>query len=273
MKIRTALIAVALMAMLVITACAVKDKVMDLTNVVVNGNAAEFVKVVDGAHTLKKVDGGLELTLKAELLKELIGINPDSLQIGNWNLTFKNAEGIAVAGMESVPLKEDLKAGIINMMKGLVGDKMDLTFMQMIDDKNVIKSVLKEAASFELNTELLNMEAAMMVPAEEVVVKEPAPVAGVTPTPVKPKPPVVKPPAPPKPPTPSQDWDKKLGEYETAVDRYLAMRSQNPTRPAEVKRLTDQRAKVQNLASELAAAPDMTAAQKARFNRIKAKMD
>ena len=134
----------------------------------------------------------------------------------------------------------------------------------------MITSVLKEAASFELNTELLNMEAAMMVPAA-VVPEVKAPVAAVTPTPVKPKPPVVKPPKPPTPP--SQDWDKKLGEYETAVDRYLAMRSQNPTRPAEVKRLTDQRAKVQNLASELAAAPDMTAAQKARFNRIKAKMD
>ncbi len=270
MKIRTALMAVALVAMLAITACAVKDKVMDLTNIVVNGNAAEFVKVVDGAHTLKKVDGGLELTLKAELLKELIGLNPDSLQIGNWNLTFKNAEGIAVPGMESVPLKEDLKAGIIGMMKGPMAGNMDLTFMQMITDKNEIKRILKEAASFELNTELLNMEAAMMVPAE-VVPEVKAPVAAVTPTPVKPKPPVVKPPKPPTPP--SQDWDKKLGDYEAAVDRYLAMRSQNPTRPAEVKRLADQRTKVQNLANEMTGASDMTAAQKARFNRIKAKMD
>jgi len=166
MKIRTALMTVALVAMLVLSACALKEKALELSNVPVMGNGADFVKVVDGSYMLKPVDGGLEMTINVELLKQLEGIVPDSLtidNIGNWTISFKNAAGEAVMGMESVPLKEEHKAEIVALMQGLISDKKDLTFMQMIEDKAEVKRILGEVNSIELNTEFVYPEVAMML--------------------------------------------------------------------------------------------------------------
>lgn len=274
MKIRTALMTVALVAMLVFSACALKEKALELSNVPVMGNGAEFVKVVDGSYMLKPVDGGLEMTLNAELLKQLVGINPDSLttdHVGAWTLAFKNSDGEAVMGMENVPLKEEHKAEIVALMKGLIGDKKELTFMQMIEDKAEVKRILGEVSSIELNTEIVYPELAMM-PVPEVVE---TPAATVTPgqkPPVQ-KPPVVKPPVtPPTPPAPTVS-DAKINDFGTAVDRYVALRDKKPTTPREKTRLTQLRTEAQNQQNALAAEyENMTGAQKTKFNNLKAKL-
>lgn len=270
---------VALVAMLVFSACALKEKALELSNVPVTGNGAEFVKVVDGSYMLKPVDGGLEMTLNAELLKQLVGINPDSLMVdhvGAWTLAFKNSDGEAVMGMENVPLKEEHKAEIVALMKGLIGDKKELTFMQMIEDKAEVKRILGEVSSIELNTEIVYPELAMTT---QPTVTEPPVVAPVTPVkpgqkpPVKPpvvKPPVVKPPVTPPAPTVS---DAKINDFGSAVDRYLALKAKNPTTPREITRLTQLRTEAQNQQNALTAEYDnMTGAQKTKFNNIKAKM-
>jgi len=268
MKIRTALMTVALVAMLVLSACALKEKALELSNVPVMGNGADFVKVVDGSYMLKPVDGGLEMTINVELLKQLEGIVPDSLtidNIGNWTISFKNAVGEAVMGMESVPLKEEHKAEIVALMQGLISDKKDLTFMQMIEDKAEVKRILGEVNSIELNTEFVYPEVAMMPPTE--VVETPA-------TPVKPgqKPPVVQPPTPPAPPAPTVS-DAKIDDFGKAVDRYLALKAKNPTTPREMTRLTQLRTEAQNQLNALAAEfENMTGAQKTKFNNLKTKL-
>ncbi|HOY84968.1 MAG TPA: hypothetical protein PLQ80_06700 [Candidatus Syntrophosphaera sp.] len=275
MKIRTALMTVALVAMLVFSACALKEKAMELSNVPVMGNGAEFVKVVDGSYMLKPVDGGLEMTLNAELLKQLVGIVPDSLttdHVGAWTLGFKNADGEAVMGMENVPLKEEHKAEIVALMKGLIGDKKELTFMQMIEDKAEVKRILGEVSSIELNTEIVYPELAM-APVPEVPAT-PAATTPVTPGQKPPvvKPPVPKPPTPPAPPAPTVD-DAKINDFGTAVDRYLALKAKNPTTPREITRLTQLRTEAQNQQNALAAEYDnMTGAQKTKYNGLKAKL-
>ncbi len=270
---------VAVVAMLVFSACALKEKALELSNVPVTGNGAEFVKVVDGSYMLKPVNGGLEMTLNVAQLKQLTGISPDSLttdQIGNWTITLKNADGDAVMGMESVPLKEEQKTMVIDLMKGLMGDKKELTFMQMIENKADVKRILGEVSSVELNTEIVYPELAMTT---QPTVTEPPVVAPVTPVkpgqkpPVKPpvvKPPVVKPPVTPPAPTVS---DAKINDFGSAVDRYLALKAKNPTTPREITRLTQLRTEAQNQQNALTAEYDnMTGAQKTKFNNIKAKM-
>ncbi|MCB5247382.1 MAG: hypothetical protein LHW57_05105 [Candidatus Cloacimonetes bacterium] len=270
MKFRTAFITVALVAMLALAACGVKDKAMEVANVTVNGNAADFVKVTDGTYTLKNVEGGLELTLGTELLQECVAYNPDSLEVGNWYLSFMNAEGTMVTGMESMPLREEHKAEIIALMKGTVGDKKDLTYFRMIDNKDDIKRILGEVAMVQLNTEIIFPETEM-APEEEMPEETETVASNVQPKPKpKPTPPT---PVPPVPPVQTQNWDKKLDDLSSAMDRYVVMRDKNPTKPMDIKRLQDQRAKVQTMINELTAAPDMTGAQQTRFNQIKAKMD
>ncbi len=243
-----------------------QGKNLVVTNVLVNGNAAEYIKVTDGTYTLEQEDNGLEMTIGAELPKEITGDNPDSLMLGNWTLTFKNADGVTVMGMESVPLMEAHKEVLLALMKSPVGEKKEITFSTgAIENKDYIKRILKEVASFELNTELMGLEFPAIV---EEVIEE----TTVATTP-KPKPPTTPAVTPPKPPVQSQNWDGKLAEYETAVDRYVAMKSKNPTDPREIRRLQEQRTKVETLSTELGAAPDMTAAQKTRYNKIKTKMN
>jgi len=133
---------------------------------------------------------------------------------------------------------------------------------------------MKEATSFELTTVI-----------ESIV---PGPVAEATPettTPTKPSTtqPAQKPPAGQTTPTssptatpvqPSEDWDKELDAYSAAIDRYISMKkSIKPNDPNSIRRLNEQKVRVDEMTKRFQTASGMTAAQSTRFKQLKAKFD
>jgi hypothetical protein len=274
MKFKTTFTAIALLALIVLTACsgALKDKEITASNVSVTGDAKDLIKVVDGTYTLKAADNQLTMTVEIELLQNK-DLESEGMKLGQWTLNLLDANGAAIPG--ALPLEFQAGSGsevkIMDLLKsGILHDKNMISFSKMIASKDDLKRIMKEAGSIELNTVLEATEAVEPLAQEETAkpvteTTKPKPNTPTTPTtPDTPKPPVQQ----------SEDWDKLLGDFETAVDRYIVLKNAaKPTDPTSVRRMNEQMKKVQDMMGKLNGATDMTGAQSTRFSRLKSKLE
>ena len=160
-----------------------------------------------------------------------------------WTLNLLDKDGNSITGAmlqfkpdsgAEVQIMEFLKNGIIN-------DTLAVTFSQTLASKDELKTIMKEATSFELTTVI-----------ESIV---PELVAEATPEETATKPSTTQPAQKPQsdqttttssptatPVQPSEDWDKELDTYSAAIDRYISMKkSIKPNDPNSIRRLNEQK--------------------------------
>ena len=199
----------------------------------------------------------------------------EELTLGQWTLNLLDKDGNSITGAmlqfkpdsgAEVQIMEFLKNGIIN-------DTLAVTFSQTLASKDELKTIMKEATSFELTTVI-----------ESIV---PELVAEATPEETATKPSTTQPAQKPQsdqttttssptatPVQPSEDWDKELDTYSAAIDRYISMKkSIKPNDPNAIRRLNEQKVKIDAMTKRFQTASGMTAAQSTRFKNLKAKFD
>lgn len=276
MKKISLLIVIAVAVLIVFTACSSvpKTKELTVTNVDVIGDAKDLIKVADGTYTLTSSDTEINLTINLQLLQNR-DLESEELTLGQWTLNLLDKDGNSITGAmlqfkpdsgAEVQIMEFLKNGIIN-------DTLAVTFSQTLGSKDELKTIMKEATSFELTTVI-----------ESIV---PELVAEATPEETATKPSTTQPAQKPQsdqttttssptatPVQPSEDWDKELDTYSAAIDRYISMKkSIKPNDPNAIRRLNEQKVKIDAMTKRFQTASGMTAAQSTRFKNLKAKFD
>jgi hypothetical protein len=276
MKKISLLIVIAVAVLIVFTACSSvpKTKELTVTNVDVIGDAKDLIKVADGTYTLTSSDTEINLTINLQLLQNR-DLESEELTLGQWTLNLLDKDGNSITGAmlqfkpdsgAEVQIMEFLKNGIIN-------DTLAVTFSQTLASKDELKTIMKEATSFELTTVI-----------ESIV---PELVAEATPEETATKPSTTQPAQKPQsdqttttssptatPVQPSEDWDKELDTYSAAIDRYISMKkSIKPNDPNAIRRLNEQKVKIDAMTKRFQTASGMTAAQSTRFKNLKAKFD
>jgi len=277
MKIRSVLIMIAVAALIVMTACSSvpKEKALTVSNVNVIGDAKDLIKVADGTYTLQNANNELSLTINLQLSQNK-DLEMEGLKLGQWTLNLLDKDGNTITGtMLQFKPESGTELQIIEFLKtGMIGDTLAVTFSQTVASKDELKKIMKEATSFELTTVI-----------ESIM---PGPVAETTPEETKPTKPSTTQPAqkpqagqttPTTSPTatqvqPSEDWDKELDVYSAAIDRYISMK--NNLKPGDanaIRRLNEQKIKVDEMTKRFQTASGMTSAQSTRFKQLKAKFD
>lgn len=276
MKKISLIIVIAVAVLIVFTACSSvpKTKELTVTNVDVIGDAKDLIKVADGTYTLTSSDTEINLTINLQLLQNR-DLESEELTLGQWTLNLLDKDGNSITGAmlqfkpdsgAEVQIMEFLKNGIIN-------DTLAVTFSQTLASKDELKTIMKEATSFELTTVI-----------ESIV---PELVAEATPEETATKPSTTQPAQKPQsdqttttssptatPVQPSEDWDKELDTYSAAIDRYISMKkSIKPNDPNAIRRLNEQKVKIDAMTKRFQTASGMTAAQSTRFKNLKAKFD
>jgi len=268
MKIRTLMMAIAMISVLILAACAggVKDKEITVENVVVSGDAKDMVKVVDGVYTLKNARDMLTLSVEFELLEqeemeeeeeeEVEEVEAQEIEmLGPWTLTLLDASGAAIPNCEGLSLASNDEVKILELLNdGEAGDKVMVTFEKAIPNKDDIQDIVDETGTFEIMTALTYGEIEEMVTTTETTTPQP--------------------PAEPQPdPTPSTDWDKELDRYESLVNRMIVLHRKvtqgDPTAMADYLKIKEQ---AEALDKKLDDAKDMNDAQMARFINLQKKM-
>ena len=281
MKTKSVLIIMAVAVLIIMTACSgvPKEKKLTVSNVNVIGDAKDLIKVADGTYTLQNANNELSLTINLQLSQNK-DLEMEGLKLGQWTLNLLDKDGNSIPGaMLQFKPESGAELQIIEFLKtGMIGDTLAVTFSQTVASKDELKKIMKQTTSFELTTVIESIT--------------PGPVAEATPeetTPTKPSTtqPAQKPQAgqttpqttPETSPTatqvkPSEDWDKELDAYSAAIDRYISMK--NNLKPGDanaIRRLNEQKAKIDEMTKRFQTASGMTAAQSTRFKNLKAKFD
>ena len=277
MKIRSVLIMIAVAALIVMTACSSvpKEKALTVSNVNVIGDAKDLIKVADGTYTLQNANNELSLTINLQLSQNK-DLEMEGLKLGQWTLNLLDKDGNTITGtMLQFKPESGTELQIIEFLKtGMIGDTLAVTFSQTVASKDELKKIMKEATSFELTTVI---ESIMPGPVAETTPEETKPTKPSTTQPAqKPQAGQTTPTSSPTatPVQPSEDWDKELDVYSAAIDRYISMKkSIKPNDPNSIRRLNEQKVRVDEMTKRFQTASGMTAAQSTRFKQLKAKFD
>lgn len=281
MKIRSVLIMIAVAVLIVMTACSSvpKEKALTVSNVNVIGDAKDLIKVADGTYTLQNANNELSLTINLQLLQNR-DLEMEGLKLGQWTLNLLDKDGNSIPGaMLQFKPESGAELQIIEFLKnGMIDDTLSVTFSQMVTSQDELKKIMKQTTSFELTTVI---ESIMPGPLAEVTPEETKPTKPSTTQPAqKPQAGQTTPQTTPETsPTatqvkPSEDWDKELDAYSAAIDRYISMK--NNLKPGDanaIRRLNEQKAKIDEMTKRFQTASGMTAAQSTRFKNLKAKFD
>ena len=281
MKIRSVLIMIAVAALIVMTACSSvpKEKALTVSNVNVIGDAKDLIKVADGTYTLQNANNELSLTINLQLSQNK-DLEMEGLKLGQWTLNLLDKDGNSIPGaMLQFKPESGAELQIIEFLKnGMIDDTLSVTFSQMVTSQDELKKIMKQTTSFELTTVI---ESIMPGPLAEVTPEETKPTKPSTTQPAqKPQAGQTTPQTTPETsPTatqvkPSEDWDKELDAYSAAIDRYISMK--NNLKPGDanaIRRLNEQKAKIDEMTKRFQTASGMTAAQSTRFKNLKAKFD
>ncbi len=281
MKTKSVLIIMAVAVLIIMTACSgvPKEKKLTVSNVNVIGDAKDLIKVADGTYTLQNANNELSLTINLQLLQNR-DLEMEGLKLGQWTLNLLDKDGNSIPGaMLQFKPESGAELQIIEFLKnGMIGDTLAVTFSQMVTSQDELKKIMKQTTSFELTTVI---ESIMPGPLAEVTPEETKPTKPSTTQPAqKPQAGQTTPQTTPETsPTatqvkPSEDWDKELDAYSAAIDRYISMK--NNLKPGDanaIRRLNEQKAKIDEMTKRFQTASGMTAAQSTRFKNLKAKFD
>ncbi len=281
MKTKSVLIIMAVAVLIIMTACSgvPKEKKLTVSNVNVIGDAKDLIKVADGTYTLQNANNELSLTINLQLLQNR-DLEMEGLKLGQWTLNLLDKDGNSIPGaMLQFKPESGAELQIIEFLKnGMIDDTLAVTFSQTVASKDELKKIMKEATSFELTTVI---ESIMPGPLAEVTPEETKPTKPSTTQPAqKPQAGQTTPQTTPEtsptatPVKPSEDWDKELDAYSAAIDRYISMK--NNLKPGDanaIRRLNEQKAKIDEMTKRFQTASGMTAAQSTRFKNLKAKFD
>ncbi|HQF82133.1 MAG TPA: hypothetical protein PK707_04695 [Candidatus Syntrophosphaera thermopropionivorans] len=281
MKTKSVLIIMAVAVLIIMTACSgvPKEKKLTVSNVNVIGDAKDLIKVADGTYTLQNANNELSLTINLQLLQNR-DLEMEGLKLGQWTLNLLDKDGNSIPGaMLQFKPESGAELQIIEFLKnGMIDDTLSVTFSQMVTSQDELKKIMKQTTSFELTTVI---ESIMPGPLAEVTPEETKPTKPSTTQPAqKPQAGQTTPQTTPETsPTatqvkPSEDWDKELDAYSAAIDRYISMK--NNLKPGDanaIRRLNEQKAKIDEMTKRFQTASGMTAAQSTRFKNLKAKFD
>ncbi len=281
MKTKSVLIIMAVAVLIIMTACSgvPKEKKLTVSNVNVIGDAKDLIKVADGTYTLQNANNELSLTINLQLLQNR-DLEMEGLKLGQWTLNLLDKDGNTITGtMLQFKPESGTELQIIEFLKtGMIGDTLAVTFSQMVTSQDELKKIMKQTTSFELTTVI---ESIMPGPLAEVTPEETKPTKPSTTQPAqKPQAGQTTPQTTPEtsptatPVKPSEDWDKELDAYSAAIDRYISMK--NNLKPGDanaIRRLNEQKAKIDEMTKRFQTASGMTAAQSTRFKNLKAKFD
>ena len=281
MKTKSVLIIMAVAVLIIMTACSgvPKEKKLTVSNVNVIGDAKDLIKVADGTYTLQNANNELSLTINLQLLQNR-DLEMEGLKLGQWTLNLLDKDGNSIPGaMLQFKPESGAELQIIEFLKnGMIEDTLSVTFSQMVTSQDELKKIMKQTTSFELTTVI---ESIMPGPLAEVTPEETKPTKPSTTQPAqKPQAGQTTPQTTPETsPTatqvkPSEDWDKELDAYSAAIDRYISMK--NNLKPGDanaIRRLNEQKAKIDEMTKRFQTASGMTAAQSTRFKNLKAKFD
>jgi len=281
MKTKSVLIIMAVAVLIIMTACSgvPKEKKLTVSNVNVIGDARDLIKVADGTYTLQNANNELSLTINLQLLQNR-DLEMEGLKLGQWTLNLLDKDGNSIPGaMLQFKPESGAELQIIEFLKnGMIDDTLSVTFSQMVTSQDELKKIMKQTTSFELTTVI---ESIMPGPLAEVTPEETKPTKPSTTQPAqKPQAGQTTPQTTPEtsptatPVKPSEDWDKELDAYSAAIDRYISMK--NNLKPGDanaIRRLNEQKAKVDEMTKRFQTASGMTAAQSTRFKNLKAKFD
>ena len=281
MKTKSVLIIMAVAVLIIMTACSgvPKEKKLTVSNVNVIGDAKDLIKVADGTYTLQNANNELSLTINLQLSQNK-DLEMEGLKLGQWTLNLLDKDGNSIPGaMLQFKPESGAELQIIEFLKnGMIDDTLAVTFSQTVASKDELKKIMKEATSFELTTVI---ESIMPGPLAEVTPEETKPTKPSTTQPAqKPQAGQTTPQTTPEtsptatPVKPSEDWDKELDAYSAAIDRYISMK--NNLKPGDanaIRRLNEQKAKIDEMTKRFQTASGMTAAQSTRFKNLKAKFD
>jgi len=281
MKTKSVLIIMAVAVLIIMTACSgvPKEKKLTVSNVNVIGDARDLIKVADGTYTLQNANNELSLTINLQLLQNR-DLEMEGLKLGQWTLNLLDKDGNSIPGaMLQFKPESGAELQIIEFLKnGMIDDTLSVTFSQMVTSQDELKKIMKQTTSFELTTVI---ESIMPGPLAEVTPEETKPTKPSTTQPAqKPQAGQTTPQTTPETsPTatqvkPSEDWDKELDAYSAAIDRYISMK--NNLKPGDanaIRRLNEQKAKIDEMTKRFQTASGMTAAQSTRFKNLKAKFD
>ncbi|HOL34046.1 MAG TPA: hypothetical protein PK126_05785 [Candidatus Syntrophosphaera thermopropionivorans] len=281
MKTKSVLIIMAVAVLIIMTACSgvPKEKKLTVSNVNVIGDAKDLIKVADGTYTLQNANNELSLTINLQLLQNR-DLEMEGLKLGQWTLNLLDKDGNSIPGaMLQFKPESGAELQIIEFLKnGMIDDTLSVTFSQMVTSQDELKKIMKQTTSFELTTVI---ESIMPGPLAEVTPEETKPTKPSTTQPAqKPQAGQTTPQTTPEtsptatPVKPSEDWDKELDAYSAAIDRYISMK--NNLKPGDanaIRRLNEQKAKIDEMTKRFQTASGMTAAQSTRFKNLKAKFD
>jgi len=281
MKTKSVLIIMAVAVLIIMTACSgvPKEKKLTVSNVNVIGDAKDLIKVADGTYTLQNANNELSLTINLQLLQNR-DLEMEGLKLGQWTLNLLDKDGNSIPGaMLQFKPESGAELQIIEFLKnGMIDDTLSVTFSQMVTSQDELKKIMKQTTSFELTTVI---ESIMPGPLAEVTPEETKPTKPSTTQPAqKPQAGQTTPQTTPETsPTatqvkPSEDWDKELDAYSAAIDLYISMK--NNLKPGDanaIRRLNEQKAKIDEMTKRFQTASGMTAAQSTRFKNLKAKFD
>ena len=281
MKTKSVLIIMAVAVLIIMTACSgvPKEKKLTVSNVNVIGDAKDLIKVADGTYTLQNANNEPSLTINLQLLQNR-DLEMEGLKLGQWTLNLLDKDGNSIPGaMLQFKPESGAELQIIEFLKnGMIDDTLSVTFSQMVTSQDELKKIMKQTTSFELTTVI---ESIMPGPLAEVTPEETKPTKPSTTQPAqKPQAGQTTPQTTPEtsptatPVKPSEDWDKELDAYSAAIDRYISMK--NNLKPGDanaIRRLNEQKAKVDEMTKRFQTASGMTAAQSTRFKNLKAKFD
>lgn len=277
MKTKSVLIIMAVAVLIIMTACSgvPKEKKLTVSNVNVIGDAKDLIKVADGTYTLQNANNELSLTINLQLLQNR-DLEMEGLKLGQWTLNLLDKDGNSIPGaMLQFKPESGAELQIIEFLKnGMIDDTLSVTFSQMVTSQDELKKIMKQTTSFELTTVI---ESIMPGPLAEVTPEETKPTKPSTTQPAqKPQAGQTTPTSSPTatPVQPSEDWDKELDAYSAAIDRYISMKkSIKPNDPNSIRRLNEQKVRVDEMTKRFQTASGMTAAQSTRFKQLKAKFD
>ncbi|HRR98358.1 MAG TPA: hypothetical protein P5542_06675 [Candidatus Syntrophosphaera sp.] len=281
MKTKSVLIIMAVAVLIIMTACSgvPKEKKLTVSNVNVIGDAKDLIKVADGTYTLQNANNELSLTINLQLSQNK-DLEMEGLKLGQWTLNLLDKDGNSIPGaMLQFKPESGAELQIIEFLKnGMIDDTLSVTFSQMVTSQDELKKIMKQTTSFELTTVI---ESIMPGPLAEVTPEETKPTKPSTTQPAqKPQAGQTTPQTTPEtsptatPVKPSEDWDKELDAYSAAIDRYISMK--NNLKPGDanaIRRLNEQKAKIDEMTKRFQTASGMTAAQSTRFKNLKAKFD
>ncbi|HOT40834.1 MAG TPA: hypothetical protein PKV08_06405, partial [Candidatus Syntrophosphaera thermopropionivorans] len=218
-------------------------------------------------------------TINLQLLQNR-DLEMEGLKLGQWTLNLLDKDGNSIPGaMLQFKPESGAELQIIEFLKnGMIDDTLSVTFSQMVTSQDELKKIMKQTTSFELTTVI---ESIMPGPLAEVTPEETKPTKPSTTQPAqKPQAGQTTPQTTPEtsptatPVKPSEDWDKELDAYSAAIDRYISMK--NNLKPGDanaIRRLNEQKAKIDEMTKRFQTASGMTAAQSTRFKNLKAKFD